>query len=127
MPEIPAMTGAELQATKEFLGLTTGWLAHRLVIDDRRIRRMEASRENIPTVIIGFLDDLYEDTKNQVDVWSSEYRRKVKAAEGTVTLKTYRTDETYKAAGGQYPAKWHRMCAARVAAAVPGLILTHEE
>lgn len=126
MADLPAMTSAELQTTKGFLGVSTGWLAQHLVLDERRIRRMERGDEEIPQVIVTFLDDLYEETKDNVEVLSARYRRRVKAADGDgVTLRTFRTDEDYHAAGGIYPAAWHRQLCARVAAAVPGLVLTH--
>src|ERR1700757_1244731 len=118
------MTGIEMIVTKEFLGLSTGWIARRLVISDRRLRRMEAGEEHIPQAVITLLDDVYEETKSLVDRMSADYRRRVKASDGDVViLYTYRTDEEFLAEGGYYPAKWHRLLCARVAAAVPGLVL----
>jgi hypothetical protein len=54
------------------------------------------------------------------------YRRKVKAAgDEPVILKTYRTDTEYLAAGGVYPSRWHRHVCARVADAIPAVIIMH--
>jgi hypothetical protein len=39
---LPAMTGAEMQTTREFLGLTRGWLASDLQMGERRMMRMES-------------------------------------------------------------------------------------
>lgn len=118
---LPAMTGMELLCTKEFLGLTTGWLADRLVINARRITRMEAGHEPVPQVIVTLLDEIDYETKDLVARMTADLRRKAKASEsGNVTLRTYRTEDNYP---GKYTARWHRQLCARVAAAVPGLIL----
>jgi hypothetical protein len=125
MADIPAMTPAEMQVTKEYLGLNTKWMARRLVLDERRLRRMEAGSEEIPQFIVTFLDDVYAETKQLVEDMTAEYRRKVKGSDGygVITMKTYRTDGAYAAAGGYYPSSWHRRVSGRVQAAVPGLVL----
>lgn len=124
MSEFPAMTAAEMRCTREILGLSVGWMSRHLVIDDRRLRRMEAGTEQITPALITFLDDLYEYTKTLVEDMSAVYRRQVKSSGGgIVALKTYRTDADYHQTGGMYPARWHRQMCARVALAVPGLVL----
>jgi hypothetical protein len=121
---LPAMTGAEMQCTREWLGIDRKWLSEHLVISDRRLARMEAGRESIPDAVVSTIDDIAEETKDMVHEMVADYRRKVKAGDGAgVTLLTYRIDEEYH---GKYTARWHRMLSARVADAVPGLVLVHQ-
>lgn len=129
MEELPAMTGAELQATREFLGLSRGWLANKLQINERRIMRMDADQEPIPMAVVSLLDEVAVDTKTLVNDLTAKYRRLVKSSGDTagVFLRTYRTDEIYAAhdPDSVYPSRWHRMVAARVCEAVPGLIMSY--
>jgi hypothetical protein len=125
-PTLPAMTGAEMQVTREFLALSRGRLANHLVLNERRMLRMEAGQEQIPQVIVSTLDDIYEETKDEVQRLTAEYRRKVKASGDNVTIRTYRSDKEYWAAGGKYPSRWHRMVCGRLLGAVPGLVLVYE-
>jgi hypothetical protein len=125
---LPAMTGAELQCSREYLGLSTSWLAQHMVMNERRMLRMEAEQESIPQALVTRLDDLYEETNTLVQRLTAEYRRKVKASDGNnVTALTYRTDRDYEEAGGTYPSRWHRMVMARVVSGAPGLILVYQE
>ena len=124
---LPAMTGAEMKTAREFLGLTTSWLSNEMTMNERRMQRMEADQESIPDALVSKLDEISAETKDEVTRLIAVYRRKVKASDETVKLVTYRTDEKYSAAGGTYPSRWHRMICARVAEAVPGLVLVYEE
>jgi len=121
-----AMTAAELQSTREWLGLSTGWIADKLVLNERRIARMESGQEpSIPQVLITLLDQINEETQDEVARLVAIYRRKAKASDEPIEVKTFRTDIEYKAAGGKYPARWHRHLCARVVGAVPNIILVH--
>lgn len=118
------MTAAELRVTREFLGMSIPWIAERLVLSQRRMQRMETGQEEIPQALVTYLDSASAAADDLVGRLSAEYRRKVKAAGGAnVSAPTYRTDAVYAAAGGHYGSMWHRMCLARVAQAVPGLVL----
>ena len=125
--ELPAMTACELQTTREFLGLSTSWIANKLVLNERRLVRMESGQEpNIPQVVVALLDDVYAETKETVERMIATYRRKMKAADGEpVPLYTYRTDIEYETAGGAFPSRWHRHVCARVADSVPGVMLIY--
>lgn len=120
---LPAMTAAELQCTREWLGLTRAWLANDMALNERRLARMEAGQDEIPDALISRIDDIAEDTKTTVHDMVAEYRRKVKLTGNSVMLRTYRKDEDYK---GKYTAAWHRMLCARLADGVPGLVLVYE-
>jgi hypothetical protein len=135
---VPAMTGAELQAIREYLGLSIGWLARYLDVGneanrERKVARWEAGELVIPDAITGLVDDLYQEADTLVRWLTAEYRWKVKRQDGIgVVLKTYRTDREFAAAlrrnGYQmnpYPSRWHRMLCARVIDRVPGVILDY--
>ena len=122
-PDLPAMTGAEMQVTREWLGLNRKWLSGHLQISERRLLRMEAEQESIPSGVVSFLDELNAHTKSVVDEQVAKYRRLVKTSDGDVLYRTWR-DSTYE---GEYCASWHRGVAARVADAVPQLVLTYWE
>lgn len=92
---LPAMTGAEMQVTREFLGLDRKWLSEVMVINDRRMARMEAGQEPIPDALVAKVDDIAEETKELVSEMIAEYRRRVKRNDGTVSIKTFRRDEDY--------------------------------
>jgi hypothetical protein len=94
--ELPAMTGAELMCTREFLGIDRKWLADRLVINDRRLARMEAGKESIPDAVVSELDEIMATTTEIVRRLTAEYRRKVKSSGGDdVPVATYRLDTDY--------------------------------
>ena len=126
MPTTTAMmTVAELTCTRAFLGFSQTQLARFLQIDLRRLQRMEKGEEAIPSGIVEELDDIYEETTNLVNNLVLQYKRKAKKAEETgddVILVTQRDQDQ----GGRYPASWHRAVAARVASAVPGIIIDYE-
>jgi ribosome-binding protein aMBF1 (putative translation factor) len=128
MPELPVMTGAELKSAREYLGLSWSWLAEYLACDQRRLQRMELDQELVPSAIAGAVDDLYEETADQVRRLTEKYRDKVNKGE-QVTLTTYRTDTEYQRAlkHARFQARWHRMVAQRVADALPGLVLVYGE
>lgn len=131
---VPAMTGAELQAMREFLGLSRPWLAQYLNVGtERKIMRWEDGELSIPDPITGLVDDLYQEADQLVRWLTAEYRWKVKINDGDgVMLKTYPTDKDFSRAlksagykGQPYPSRWHRMLCARVADRVPGVVLTY--
>ena len=76
------------------------------------------------------LDDIAAVTKDKVSDMIAHYRRQFKRAAGdNVFIRSYKTDEAYAASQDYsgFPAKWHRMCCARVNEAVPGVVITYGE
>jgi hypothetical protein len=127
---LPPMTGAELKCTREYLGLSTSWLAEHLACDERRLQRMELDQEEINNAIASAVDDLYEETADTVRRLTDKYRamrehRGVDAVEFPV----YRNDSEYYRAHkhARFPVRWHRQVAARVADRLPGLVLSYSE
>jgi hypothetical protein len=135
---VPAMTGAELQAIRELLGLSTRWLATYLDIGtdkngERKIMRWEDGIISIPDAISGLIEDLYQESVTLVDWLVAEFSWRLQQAGGDgVVLSTYRTDKDFSHAlkrsgfkGQPYPSRWHRMLCARVMDRVPGLVLDY--
>jgi hypothetical protein len=93
----------------------------------RRLQRMEREEAAVPAAIVDELDEMYEVATNLVNNLVLQYKAKVKKAEETgedVVLLTQRDGDDHKS---RYPACWHRAVAARVAGAVPGLIIEYGE
>lgn len=127
---LPPMTGAELKCTREYLGLSTSWLAEFLSCDERRLQRMELDQEEINNSIASAVDDLYEETADTVRRLTDKYSAQLKHKEdGNVEFPVYRSDSEYNRAHkhARFPVRWHRQVAARVAEAVPGLMLSYAE
>lgn len=130
---VPAMTGAELQAVREYLGLSTRWMADFLGVGERKIMRWEDGELQIPDSVTGLVDDLYQEADTLVRWLTAEYRWRVKRQDGCgVVLTTYRTDNEFAAAlrrkgyeMAPYPSRWHRMLCARVMDRVPGVMLDY--
>lgn len=133
VPITAAMTGAELHCAREYLGLSTLWLSRWLDVGERKLMRWEAEELTIPDGVASEVDDLYEEAATLVARMSKKYRQLVKDHDGDdVEIQTYRTDDEYWRATNQpgvgkdrKPARWHRMICARVAEAVPGLVVTY--
>jgi hypothetical protein len=133
--KLPSMTGAELRCSREFLGLTQGWMARYLMCDSRRLLRMENEQEDIPEKFVEAVDALYEETNTCVRALISKYRAMTEGRNaGEAEFVIYRHDDTYQRDRkrkvdyrGKFTAQWHRMVAQRVADAVPGVVLVYKE
>ena len=124
---LPSMCAAELRSQREYLGLSTKWVAEKLVIGERRIQRMESGQEEIPEAVVKLIDDIAAEAKDMVEQLVPVYRRTVKAAEGApALLPTWRTDNDAYGAGEPYPSRFYRHVAARVADAAAGTILIYK-
>jgi len=123
------MTGAELKCTREYLGLSTSWLAEHLACDERRLQRMELDQEEVNTAIAGAVDDLYEETADTVRRLTDKYRELMEHHPEGVKFPVYRSDGEYYRAlkHARFPVRWHRQVAARVVDKLPGLVLSYAE
>ena len=103
------MTGALLKVTLNGLGVAPSWFAERMGVTMRTVVRW-FDGDPIPATVAPELEQLCERT---VD----EMRNMVEATEpdddGTVVLRTYRTDQRF--GSEEWPASWHRMLTFRVA------------
>jgi hypothetical protein len=132
---LPAITGAEFRAMREYLGLSLAWMARHVMCDQRRLLRMEMDQEDIPSKFASQIDDLYEETAEITRQLTAKYKLMVDGrSAGDTILPVYRSDDEYRADrkrkidhGARFTAQWHRMVAQRVADVVPGVVLAYRE
>ncbi|GAB2695754.1 Aca2/YdiL-like domain-containing protein [Kitasatospora kifunensis] len=122
--EIPPMSPAEFRVTREYLGLTGDWLADRLDVQPRTVRRWEQGMHPVPAGVQASLGGLSSKTDDEVAAIVAKLKD-----DPNPCLITYRSDDEYQDAEpeAEFPASWHRAIAARVAARVPGLRITFPE
>lgn len=120
------MTGGELQAVREWLGLTGDALAGVLGVNPRTVRAWEAARDRIPVRVRDEVEMLESATAAAV----AELVDGLRAARSPVVT-VYRADADLHAARpstGHLTARWWRHVVARAAAEVPGTVIgTTEE
>lgn len=102
------MTPAELRCLREYLGLPPVWLAAYLgLAQESTLRRMESGRDIVLPRTAERLRELAERTDAEVAKLIAGIERDGRA------VVTYRTDADYRAAGGEFPASWHRAVVSR--------------
>jgi hypothetical protein len=93
------MTGAELRAAREMMGLSPTWMATWLRTDERNLERMERGAEPIHDKFAQRMDQLVDHTDALVDRLTAQARTKLDALEpddpGPV-LWTFKTDRDYE-------------------------------
>lgn len=102
------LTGAELRATREMLGLTGDHLAKMLGINPRTIRSWEQGRDPIPPRIGTEITELRSATREAVAAV-------IASIKDDDPILTYRNDDDYLAANpdSRWTAAWHRQVCAR--------------
>lgn len=120
-----AMTAAEMKVVREWLGLTTAWLANYLDVAERTVHRWESGVSVIPDGVRVSIERLETDTADHVARAVAAYEDMRDPTE--VPMVTYRTDFDYRAEhpGVAWPASWHRAVCARVAHEIPGITITY--
>lgn len=111
------MTDAEFRCTRDRLGLTMEWIAWKLDVAERTVRRWEAGVTPIPPGVAAYLMHLSGLT-------DAEARRVAGGLDKEqLRLVTYRSEADYSSdlPDGDWPASWHRALCARIAAEVPGV------
>ena len=118
MPEDERMTSAELVVVLQYLGLPHEWLARKLGVQDRTVRRWVAGSHPIPDGVRLAIEGIEIQTAAFV---ATAVERLYDARDPGVL--TYRSDADYRAHHPEldWPASWHRCAVARIAEAVPGL------
>lgn len=116
------MIGVELQARREFLGLTIEALAGLLDVNPRTIRSWEAGRDPIPRRVPGEIAVIEAITTAAVGDLIAAL---ADADQPAVTV--WRSDAAWRSSdhveSGRFPARWWRHVAARARAGVPGTII----
>lgn len=111
LAEDEPLTGAELRAARELLGITSDHLAKVIGVNPRTVRSWEQGRDAVPGRIRPELAEIKQAADAAV--------RHLVAGLGDDddAVITYRTDEEYKAAhpSGNWSAAWHRQVALRAA------------
>ncbi|MEV6219882.1 hypothetical protein [Nocardia sp. NPDC051833] len=114
------MTAAEFKVVREFLGLTTRWLADELGIQERTVQRWDGGQSTVP-----------EWARERIEAIETETAELVSASIDHLSdardpgILTYRSDNDYRSHHPElrWPASWHRAVIARVAQEVPGLAI----
>lgn len=122
LAEEEPLTGAELRAARELLGITSDHLAKVIGVNPRTVRSWEQGRDSIPGRIRPELAEIKEAADSAVRKLIDDL------ADDDDAVITYRTDDEYKAAHptGKWSAAWHRQVALR-AAAEAGLRLDYAD
>ena len=115
---LPVMTAAEFRCLRDLLGLTTAWLAARLGVAERTVKRWDHGHAPVPAGVAEAVEQLREEAGRQLDAL-------VDAVAADATVVTYRTDADAQAAGEVWPASWHRAVCARAADELPRLRLVY--
>lgn len=120
------MTGAEVTAAREALGLTTAELAALAGVHPQTPHRWEASREPAPVRIGGLLADLTREHDDLVDLLV-ERTDDIRADCAAVIVP--RTQEEYEALhpDASRPLRWLRLAAGRAARRAPQLRIVRDE
>lgn len=120
------LTGAEVTAAREALGLTTAELAALAGVHPQTPHRWEASREPAPVRIGGLLADLAREHDDLVDLLV-ERTDDTRATCAAVIVP--RTQEEYEALypGAHRPLRWLRLAAGRAARRAPQLRIVRDE
>jgi len=116
------MTAAEMRVVREYLGLTTRWLADHLQVAERTVHRWENAQSPIPDGVRVAIELLEQATARHVSAAVAACNDA-----GDPALATYRTDQDYRRHHPEqpWPAGWHRAVCARVAQEVPGLAIDY--
>ena len=109
------MNAAEFRIAREYMGLTTAWIAAQLGVNERTVRSWEQGRARVPEGVAEQMRQWEWATAGAVDEYVADL---VEDDRERRVLVVARTDEE---APGGWPARWHRHVAARVAIEVSGL------
>lgn len=121
---VDRMDPGELQAVREYLGLTTETLAAMLGVRHDTVRRWESGRDPIPGRVRAEVEAVEESTARSVGELVDALRD---ARDPAVVV--YRTDAQMHAARpdvAHLPARWWRHVVLRAVSEVPGVQITSE-
>ena len=110
------MTPAELKCALDFLGVSTRWLAARVDVNQRTVVRWCDGDSLVPREVAMEVEAILLRT---ADAYQAMRENIEPDGDGTVLLKTYRTDHSFWQARPdrvEFPASWHRQMVARLAA-----------
>lgn len=122
------ITAAELQATREALGLTGDWLAGHLGVSPRTVRHWEQGKYAVPAGVCDDMHKLEGEARREFKALSDQSEEGIGRRQ-SVRLTVYRTTDEYHAAvpGATMPASWHRAIAYRVREYLPTVGLRYQD
>jgi len=109
------MNRADLKVRREALGLTQGWLAEAVGVQDRAVRRWEAGDRDVPADVWTVLDEGEAKAEEILDAVASVIEDKPEA--DGIDVVVYESDEDLWAVHpgfNPWPASWHRAVCARI-------------
>ena len=112
----PALTAAEFRIAREDLGLTAEWLAARLGVQLRTVRRWEHGDRAVSAAVADEVGALTDYADEQIEAWVA---RLLDVPEPVLVI-----PESGERDG--WPAGWWRALAARVVEQVPGLRVVYD-
>lgn len=116
------MSGAELRCLREWLGLTTRWLADHLGVAERSVHRWESGVRDVPQ---GVADEVLRLSEITYDVLNGLVDHLIDMPDPGVYTYTSDADYRHHHPEVDWPASWHRALCARLADEVPGLRITY--
>lgn len=121
----PPMTAAEFRVTRERLGVSGDWLAWKLGVTERTVRRWENGSTIIPVGVVEDIRQLDARTTVFVTETINALESGERDADGYAWATIYTNEAQFEAAlpDLEEPASWHRTALGRVAASLPHLRL----
>lgn len=113
----PPLTDAELRIAREDLGLTAEWVAERIGVALRTVRRWEAGHSPVPAGVADTIGEWTDAADAQVDAWTA---RLLDVPEPVLVIP--REGER-----DGWPAGWWRALAARIIERVDGLRVVYDD
>lgn len=108
------MSPAEFRCIREYLGLTTQWVATRLWVNPRAVLRWESEGEKVPENAAALMRDMLTESAIAVDDLIAAGNHLVVPNEMTWTH-------------GDYPPTWHRAIAFRAWLGLNGITIEYEQ
>ena len=120
------MNRADLKVRREALGLTQGWLAERLGVQDRAVRRWEAGDREVPADVWDVIEQAEQQAEAILDAVADGLADQPEP--DGIDVVVFETDEDLWAVHPGFrplPASWHRAVAARIRDLVDGEVRFH--
>ena len=106
------MNGAELQCSREFLGLSGTWVAEKLGVDRRSVNRWESGEHPVPNYV-----------EQNIKAWLGITQRAVGVASVQLRNQPHRPLSVLREDGDtEWPSEWYRTVAARAVEITGGRI-----
>lgn len=109
------MGPAEFRTLREYLGLTTQWVATRLMVGPRAVLRWESPGEKVPENAAALIRSLLTEA-------DAEVRKRLSNEPFTMVVPSETVWHR-----GEYPPTWHRAIAARVYRDCDQVTISYEE